>query len=107
MPHLRSYPHTVFGLLLGELPVVVHKVLVYARQLQPGQRPALFHHSLLLTVHASHDLSCLSCVVAAISNVEFHDAWRGRTKQRERERGPNQREIGTRNECMGGVLQHS
>ena len=31
--YLRSYAHAVFGLLLGELPVVVHVVLVYARQL--------------------------------------------------------------------------
>lgn len=85
-PYLRSYAHAVFGLLLGELPVVVHVVLVYARQVQPGQHSTLSHHNLLLPVHASNDLACLSCVVAAVSNIELDDTCgtkQNRTKERE------------------------
>lgn len=62
------------GLLLRELPVVIDRVLVYPSQLQTGQHPALPDDGLLLFVHSFHDLSRLGGMVAAVADIELHNA---------------------------------
>lgn len=73
--HLAAHAHTVIGLLFRELPVVVDRVLVYPSQLQTGQHAALPDDGLLLFVDSFHDLSRLGGMIAAVADIELHNAY--------------------------------